>query len=271
MYNYKLMMDYLYLVMEVTMNQDICSRIEAPEALNVPNTVIDKWQNTIDTMAKLIDVPTGLIMRLNKEDIEVFVSSKTEGNPYKVGDHEHFCDSGLYCETVIRTNDMLLVPNALTDEHWCNNPDVKLDMISYLGFPLTFPSGEPFGTICVLDNKENSYNDTFIELIKNFLIIIKSDIELLHYNQLLGEENRLLSDYIDEIKELRDIVPICSCCKKVRDESGFWQNVEQYLEKHSGVECSHGICDECAEKLYGKDTVKRIKERIEAHKDKCHS
>ena len=245
------------------MDQEICNRSEPSEPLNVPNSVINKWQNTVNTMAKLMDVPTGLIMRLNKHDIEVYVSSQTEGNPYNPEDHEHFCGSGLYCETVIRTNKMLLVPNALTDEHWCNNPDVKLNMISYLGFPLTFPDGEPFGTMCVLDNKENTYNDNFIELIKNFLLLIESDLELLHYNKLLGEENKLLSDYIDEIQDLREIVPICSCCKKVRDEKGFWQHVEHYLEKHTSAQCSHGLCDECAEKLYGKETVMRIKKRAE--------
>lgn len=50
-------------------------------------------------------------MRLNDPDIEVFVSSKSEGNPYHVGDREHFWGSGLYCESVIKTQDKLLVPN----------------------------------------------------------------------------------------------------------------------------------------------------------------
>lgn len=250
------------------MTKEICATNKIQETLGVPNSVISKWQNTIDTMAKLIDVPSGLIMRLNKANIEVFVSSKTEGNPYNVGDHEHFCDSGLYCETVIRTNKMLLVPNALSDEKWCNNPDVKLNMISYLGFPLTFPDGKPFGTICVLDHKENKYSPTFIELIKNFLSIIQSDLELLHFNHLLGEENKLLSDYINEIQDLRKIIPICSSCKKIRDDSGFWQHVEHYIEKSSGTQCSHSVCDECAEKIYGKETVARIKKRMKKNEGK---
>lgn len=244
------------------MTKYFCANNDIQETLNISSSVIAKWQNIIDTMAKIIDVPTGLIMRLNKANIEVFVSSKTEGNPYNVGDNEHFCNSGLYCETVIKTNKMLLVPNALDDENWCNNPDIKLNMISYLGFPLTLPDGDPFGTICVLDNKKNEYSQTFIELIKNFILMIESDLELLHFNHLLGEENRILSDYIDEIRDLRKIIPICSSCKKVRDDDGFWQHVEHYIEKSSGTQCSHSICDECAEKLYGKETMAKIKNRM---------
>ncbi len=244
------------------MTKYFCTDHNIQETLNISSSVIAKWQNIIDTMAKIIDVPTGLIMRLNKANIEVFVSSKTTGNPYNVGDHEHFCNSGLYCETVIKTNNMLLIPNALEDKNWENNPDVKLNMISYLGFPLTLPDGEPFGTICVLDNKKNEYTQTFIELIKSFILIIESDLELLHFNHLLGEENKILSDYIDEIRDLREIIPICSNCKKVRDDDGFWQHVEHYIEKSSGTQCSHSVCDECAEKLYGKETMARIKTRM---------
>lgn len=246
------------------MTKYICANSNIQETLNISSSVIAKWQNIIDTMAKIIDVPTGLIMRLNKANIEVFVSSKTEGNPYNVGDHEHFYNSGLYCETVIKTNNMLLIPNALDDENWCNNPDVKLNMISYLGFPLTLPGGDPFGTICILDNKKNEYSQTFIELIKNFILIVESDLELLHFNNLLGEENKILSDYIDEIQDLREIIPICASCKKVRNEDGFWQHVEHYIEKSSGTQCSHSVCDECAEKLYGKETMAKIKKRMKS-------
>ncbi|MFO7735814.1 MAG: response regulator transcription factor [bacterium] len=55
---------------------------------------------------------------------------------------------------------------------------------------------------------------------------------------------------MEEIKTLRGILPICSKCKKVRDDKGYWHQVETYLQKHSDAEFSHGICNECAEKLY---------------------
>lgn len=55
---------------------------------------------------------------------------------------------------------------------------------------------------------------------------------------------------LDEVKTLRGIVPICGSCKKIRDDNGFWQQVEVYVGAHSDAMFSHGICPECAERLY---------------------
>ncbi|WP_319521510.1 PAS domain-containing protein [uncultured Desulfosarcina sp.] len=53
-----------------------------------------------------------------------------------------------------------------------------------------------------------------------------------------------------EVKTLRGIIPICTQCKKIRDDDGYWQRVEQYIEERSDVLFTHGICEECAKKLY---------------------
>jgi GAF domain-containing protein len=171
--------------------------------LNIPDDIIQKWQNIVDIMARQIGVPSGLIMRIVDSDIEVFVSSQTTDNPYHPGEREYLYGSGLYCETVIKTKGKLLVPNALSDEHWKNNPDIKLNMVSYLGFPLLFPDGTPFGTICVLDNKENPYSKTFIQLIQNFKEIIESHLELLYNNNILKVKSRRLAEYISEMQTLQ--------------------------------------------------------------------
>ncbi len=86
--------------------------------IEIPDSVFRKWQNIADIMAKLLNVPAGLIMRINESEIEVFISSHSENNPYRSGDKEHLLGSGLYCETVIRTKKKLLVPNALSDDNW---------------------------------------------------------------------------------------------------------------------------------------------------------
>jgi len=226
---------------------------ENDQSLNlvISEDTLNKWQEIIDALAELINTPAALIMRIVESDIEVFVSSRSDGNPYHPGDHEHFLGSGLYCEAVINTNDKLLVPNALNDEKWKNNPDIKLDMISYLGFPIFLPDGTPFGTICVLDNKENAYSETYENLLKNFREIIQSQLELIYMNSILGEENKSLTDYIAEIKMLRGIVPICSFCKKIRDVEGIWTEIEAYVSKNSEARFSHGLCPECEKLHYG--------------------
>lgn len=123
---------------------------------DIPEYMLQKWQNIVNILAKIIQVPAALIMKVEPPYIEVFRSSESKHNPYKIGDKEKL--PGLYCETVINTKEKLLVPNALKNKKWNKNPDIKLGMISYLGFPILWPNDEVFGTICVLDNKENKYN-----------------------------------------------------------------------------------------------------------------
>jgi hypothetical protein len=54
----------------------------------------------------------------------------------------------------------------------------------------------------------------------------------------------------DEVKALKGIIPICSSCKKIRDDKGYWTQVESYIRTHSEAEFSHSICPECVKKLY---------------------
>jgi PAS domain S-box-containing protein len=59
-----------------------------------------------------------------------------------------------------------------------------------------------------------------------------------------------LEEALANIKTLRGLVPICSACKRIRDDKGFWSQVESYVSAHSEAKFSHGICPECARKLY---------------------
>lgn len=154
----------------------------------IPDPILEKWQKIVNLMAEMLDVPAGLIMRILGEEIHVFVSSRTEGNPYHLGDHEHFWGSGLYCETVVTKNHELLVPNALIDEVWKNNPDVRLNMISYLGYPIRWPDGKPFGTICVLDSKTNSYSEKYKRLVVQFRDIVEIHLEIVYTEAKRREE-----------------------------------------------------------------------------------
>ncbi len=133
----------------------------------IEDIVVKKWQTIIDLTAKIVDVPSGLIMQITENSMRVFLKSDNKGNPYEE-DGSDSLGHGLYCETVIGNNAKLLVENALKYEEWKDNPDVKLNMISYYGLPITWPDKDFFGTICVLDNKENSYNENFKLLISEF-------------------------------------------------------------------------------------------------------
>jgi hypothetical protein len=67
------------------------------------------------------------------------------------------------------------------------------------------------------------------------------------------QRDKLISDLqkaLAEIKTLRGFLPICSHCKKIRDDKGYWNQIESYIQKHSETKFSHGICPECAKKYY---------------------
>lgn len=76
-------------------------------------------------------------------------------------------------------------------------------------------------------------------------------LDLLKVNRDLAEVNAALQRSLNESRVLKGLLPICSSCKKIRDDQGCWQRLEQYIQNHSEAEFSHGICPECAGKLYG--------------------
>ena len=59
-----------------------------------------------------------------------------------------------------------------------------------------------------------------------------------------------LQEALKEIKTLRGILPLCSFCKKIRDDKGYWEQVDVYIHKHLQADISHGICPECAKEHY---------------------
>lgn len=224
--------------------------IENPIPFEIPPEVLGNWQDMLNVLAELVHIPAALIMRITPPHIEVFLSSRSPDNPYPPGEKQLLLDSGLYCETVIRTQAPLLVPDALSDACWKNNPDVKLNMISYLGFPLRMPDKSLFGTLCILDRKPNSYSKTIEKLMLHFRDLIEAHLGLIHVNSVLGDTNKRLSDYLLELQALRGLVCICSSCKSIKDKEGCWRPIEQYLIRHPEADFSHGICPECMKKLY---------------------
>ena len=62
-----------------------------------------------------------------------------------------------------------------------------------------------------------------------------------------------LQDALDEVKMLSGLLPICAHCKKIRDDKGYWNNLEGYIQTHSDAKFSHGMCPECSDEFYGNE------------------
>jgi hypothetical protein len=66
----------------------------------------------------------------------------------------------------------------------------------------------------------------------------------------LTARNEELSLALGNVKQLSGLLPICACCKKIRDDKGYWNQLEQYISEHSDVGFSHGICPDCVETVF---------------------
>jgi CheY-like chemotaxis protein len=66
----------------------------------------------------------------------------------------------------------------------------------------------------------------------------------------LSSTMKALKEALDKVKLLSGLLPICAHCKNVRDDKGYWSQIEAYIDAHSEVRFSHGICPECVKKLY---------------------
>ena len=71
------------------------------------------------------------------------------------------------------------------------------------------------------------------------------------------ELKRRVDEALANVKILGGLVPICASCKKIRDDRGYWNQLEKYLQDHSEAQFTHGICPDCREKLYGSYLTKK--------------
>jgi phosphoserine phosphatase RsbU/P len=82
-------------------------------------------------------------------------------------------------------------------------------------------------------------------------LTLKSEMDRRKTRELeLRRSNEELQQALKEVKVLRGLIPICASCKKIRNDGGFWQQLEEYLGEHSEAEFSHGLCQPCIKKLY---------------------
>jgi PAS domain S-box-containing protein len=97
----------------------------------------------------------------------------------------------------MKTRQLLLVPNALVDPAWNANPDIKLGMISYMGFPVAWPNGDIFGTICVLDARRNEFSELYRKLLLQCREVLQADLKSLQ------ARNELELKVLERTAELR--------------------------------------------------------------------
>jgi hypothetical protein len=91
-----------------------------------------------------------------------------------------------------------------------------------------------------------------------YLLVTTSPMEFESQRYVL-----LVLEDVNELMELRRVLPICSSCKKIRDDASYWASVEEYFAKHWDVDFTHSVCPDCMKKLYPEYYDSRLKDQDE--------
>src|SRR5690606_28479780 len=143
-----------------------------------PMISLKKWQTTVDLMARLYEAPAAYITQKTSRGIQIVIASSNTSNPYHAGDRFP-PDTNLFCCKVVQECSQFYENHATCNKQWADSPLVDTNHFnSYLGVPIYWPDGTPFGTICVLDFAVTHYNKNFLELIWQFRDLVEADLML---------------------------------------------------------------------------------------------
>jgi len=166
----------------------------------IPPQTLANWQRIVDLIARLADVPASLVMRSDPPHHSVHVSSAGAGNPYVPG-LRFTLGPRLYCHGVMSRDGELVVEDAYKDPDWDDNDDLEHGMSFYIGYPLKWPDGQVFGTICVLDRRRNRRALMFREGLREFARVIEADLALLSEMARRKRLERDLQSALDEMEQ----------------------------------------------------------------------
>lgn len=148
-----------------------------------------------------------------------------------------------FCAHAILQTEPLIVRDALKDTRFSDNalvtgsPHIRL----YAGFPLVNPDGFALGTLCVIDRKPRRLS---AEQKTAMQALARQVMALLELRRVSAQ----MAEALEKVKTLHGLLPICAWCKRIRDDKGYWSQVEAYIHAHTGADFTHGICPDCFEK-----------------------
>jgi GAF domain-containing protein len=172
-----------------------------------------------------------------------------------------------FCAHAITSPELFVVPDASHDPRFATNPLVlgEPHIRFYAGAPLAAPNGHNLGALCVIDRVPRQLNCEQLESLRILSRQVMAQVILgknlqdlrtaLEAREDLEQDMRKLIQYFQEaramINTLKGLLPVCAWCKKVRDDQGYWEQVEAYITKFTGVDTTGCICPECLQKYFG--------------------
>jgi GAF domain-containing protein len=147
-----------------------------------------------------------------------------------------------------KTHKAVYENDFMRSEWVCFLPAGHVRMHNVMFAPLNI-EGKTVG-IMGLANKKGNFTDDDADIASAFGELAAIALQNSRYLELLSEKTESLEKALSEIKTLKGIVPICMHCKGIRDDKGYWNQLEKYITEHTEAVLSHGICEKCLEKYY---------------------
>ncbi len=150
-----------------------------------------------------------------------------------------------FCAHAILEEDILVIQDTLADSRFAANPLVTCapNIRFYAGVPLLTPEALPLGTLCVIDHEPRDLSEGQIRALEGLARQVVTVMELRRVSARLAQA-------LEKIALIEGLIPICSYCKSIRNDAGYWSSVEAFLRKHADVEFTHGVCQSCIEQHF---------------------
>ena len=209
------------------------ARLEALRQYKILDTPAEQAYDDITALAVYIcEVPIALISLVDA-DRQWFKS--------KVGlDINETSRDVSFCSHAILNESTMIVNDTLHDARFENSPLVTCSphIRFYAGVPLRTPEGHTLGTLCVIDHRPRELSEYQTKTLEALARQVVMQLEL-------KRTSAQLADALGKIELMEGLLPICSYCKGIRNDDGYWSTVEKFIKHYSNVEFSHGVCDRC--------------------------
>jgi GAF domain-containing protein len=149
-----------------------------------------------------------------------------------------------FCAHAILHTEPLIVRDATKEERFADSTLVKgAPFIRfYAGYPLVNPEGFALGTLCAIDRKPRRLSAKQDRLMQ---ALARQVMALLELRRTASH----LAHALEHVRTLHGLLPICAWCKRIRDDAGYWSQLESYFKTHSQLKFTHGICPQCLDKV----------------------
>jgi GAF domain-containing protein len=214
------------------------ARLEVLRQYKILDTPLEEEYDDITALAAFIcDAPIALISLIDAN--RQWFKSKVGLDVRETNRDVSFCS-----HTILEKN-MMIVSDALTDPRFSNNPFVTCapNIRFYAGVPLVTPSSHAIGTLCIVDYQPRELTEAQTRTLEALARQVVAQLELRRVSAQLAEA-------LGKIKTMEGLIPICSYCKGIRNDKGYWSTVEKFIEQNSDATFTHGICNHCVQQHF---------------------